>query len=59
LRAFTRPASPTQAALPRFPQSYGERIVFVADGNIWSVGKTGGEAVRLTSAEGQDMFPRV
>jgi tricorn protease len=48
-----------QAALPRFPQPYGDRIVFVADGNIWSVGKAGGEAVRLTSALGQDMMPRV
>jgi tricorn protease len=52
-------ASTAQAALPRFPQPFGDRIVFVADGNIWSVGKSGGEAVRLTSAQGQDMFPRV
>jgi tricorn protease len=44
--------SSAQAALPRFPQPYGDRIVFVADGNIWSVGKSGGEAVRLTSAQG-------
>ena len=48
-----------RAALPRFPQPYGDRIVFVADGNVWSVGKTGGTAERLTSAAGQDMFPRV
>jgi tricorn protease len=46
------------AALPRFPQPYGDRIVFVADGNLWSVSKAGGEAERLTSAPGQDMFPR-
>ena len=52
-------ASAAHAALPRFPQPYGDRIVFVADGNIWSVSKAGGEAVRLTSAPGQDMFPRV
>ena len=51
-------ASAASAALPRFPQPFGDRIVFVADGNVWSVGKTGGEAVRLTSASGQDMFPR-
>jgi tricorn protease len=51
--------STAQAALPRFPQPYGDRIVFVADGNIWSVGRNGGQAVRLTSAAGQDMFPRV
>ena len=47
------------AALPRFPQPYGDRIVFVADGNLWSVAKAGGAAERLTSAPGQDMFPRV
>src|SRR5215831_6825408 len=48
-----------QAALPRFPQPFGDRIVFVADGNIWWVAKSGGVAVRMTSAPGQDMFPRV
>ena len=47
------------AALPRFPQPFGDRIVFVADGNLWSVPKAGGTALRLTSAPGQDMFPRV
>jgi tricorn protease len=52
-------AQPAKAALPRFPQPYGDRIVFVADGNVWSVPKTGGTAVRLTSAQGQDMLPRV
>jgi tricorn protease len=51
-------AATAHAALPRFPQPTGDRIVFVADGNVWSVGKDGGEAVRLTSAQGQDMFPR-
>ncbi len=47
-----------RAALPRFPQPFGERIVFVADGNLWSVPRDGGTALRLTSAPGQDMFPR-
>ncbi len=51
--------APAQAALPRFPQPFGDRIVFVADGNIWSVPRTGGTATRLTSASGQDLFPRV
>ena len=55
----TAPLCAAHAALPRFPQPYGERIVFVADGNVWSVPKTGGTAVRLTSAQGQDMLPRV
>ena len=47
------------AALPRFPQPAGDKVVFVADGNIWMVPKAGGTAIRLTSAAGQDMFPRV
>ena len=47
------------AAIPRFPQPFGDRIVFVADGNLWSVPQTGGTALRLTSAPGQDMMPRV
>jgi tricorn protease len=51
--------SPAWAALPRFPQPFGDRVVFVADGNIWSVPRAGGTATRLTSASGQDMFPRV
>jgi tricorn protease len=53
------PLAPAHAALPRFPQPFGDRIVFVASGNVWSVPKAGGVATRLTSAPGQDMFPRV
>jgi tricorn protease len=53
------PLAAVRAALPRFPQPFADRIVFVADGNIWSVPKSGGVAMRLTSAPGQDMFPRV
>ena len=52
-------ATPTMAALPRYPQPYGDRIVFVADGNIWSVPRSGGTAMRMTSGPGQDMMPRV
>ena len=59
LGASTVSISAAQAALPRFPQPYGDRIVFVADGNVWSVPKSGGAAERLTNAAGQDMLPRV
>jgi tricorn protease len=48
-----------RGALPRFPQPFGDSIVFVANGNVWSVPRSGGTAVRLTSAPGQDMLPRV
>jgi tricorn protease len=53
------PLAAAHAALPRFPQPFGDKIVFVAGGNVWSVPKSGGSATRLTSAPGQDMFPRV
>jgi tricorn protease len=53
------PLAAAHAALPRFPQPFGDSIVFVASGNVWSVPKSGGSATRLTSAPGQDMFPRV
>src|SRR5271154_2853635 len=53
------PLAVAHAALPRFPQPFGDRIVFVASGNVWSVPRSGGTATRLTSAPGQDMFPRV
>jgi tricorn protease len=49
----------TRAALPRFPQPFGDRIVFVANGHVGSMPKSGDTAVRLTSVPGQDMFPRV
>ena len=57
--AFISLSLTARAALPRFPQPLGDRIVFVADGNVWEVSRTGGTAERLTSAPGQDMFPRV
>src|SRR3984957_9139683 len=53
------PLAAAYAALPRFPQPFGDKIVFVASGNVWSVPKSGGTATRLTSAPGQDMSPRV
>ncbi|NPD68887.1 hypothetical protein HN018_03060 [Lichenicola cladoniae] len=50
-----------QAAAPtlmRFPNSHGDRIVFVAHGNLWTVAKAGGTAQRLTADPGQDLMPR-
>lgn len=49
---------PARAALPRYPQLHNGQIVFVADGNLWQVARTGGTARRLTSDPGQDMLPR-
>jgi tricorn protease len=46
------------AALPRYPNLHNGTIVFVADGNLWEVSRTGGTARRLTSDPGQDVMPR-
>jgi tricorn protease-like protein len=46
------------AALPRYPHLHNGMIVFVADGNLWEVPRTGGTAHKLTSDPGQDVMPR-
>ncbi len=50
-----RAAAPT---LMRFPNAHGDRIVFVAHGNLWTVPREGGTALRLTADPGQDVMPR-
>ncbi len=45
-------------ALPRFPTLHGDKIVFEAHGNLWSVARTGGTAQRLTSESGFELLPR-
>ncbi|MBB5606390.1 tricorn protease [Janthinobacterium sp. S3M3] len=47
------------AAIPRYPQAYGGKIVFSANEKLWRVPRAGGVAVQLTSGEGQDIYPRV
>ncbi len=46
------------ATLMRFPNASQGRIVFVAHGNLWSVPRAGGTALRLTADPGQDVMPR-
>jgi len=50
---------PASAALPRYPQAYDGKIVFSAEEQLWSVPRTGGVAVQLTSGSGTDIYPRV
>ncbi len=45
--------------LLRFPDINGNQIVFVYAGDIWSVGANGGEARRLTSHDGNELFPKL
>ena len=47
-----------EARLLRFPATNGEEIVFSYAGDLYKVPVTGGEAQRLTSHVGYEMFPR-
>src|SRR5579875_998821 len=42
----------------RFPTIHGDRIVFVADDDLWTVGAEGGSARRLTAGRGPMSRPR-
>ena len=42
----------------RFPATNGQRIVFAAEGDLWEVPMTGGQAVRLTTHAGDEWFPK-
>lgn len=47
------------ARLLRFPDVNGNLIAFVYAGDIWTVNTNGGEARRLTSHEGLELFPKI
>jgi tricorn protease len=42
----------------RFPAIHAERVVFAAEGDLWSVSTAGGPAMRLTTHAGSEAFPR-
>ena len=46
------------ASLMRFPDVSDKNIVFAYANDIWIVPKTGGEASRLSSPKGQEVFPK-
>jgi len=43
----------------RYPAIYGQTIVFVAEGDLWTVGTEGGIARRLTSHPGAETRPHI
>ncbi|MBN1213060.1 MAG: PD40 domain-containing protein, partial [candidate division Zixibacteria bacterium] len=47
-----------EARLLRFPDVNGDKMAFVYAGDIYIAPRAGGQAVRLTSHEGLEMFPK-
>ncbi len=45
--------------LMRFPDINNDLIAFVYAGDIWTVNANGGDAVRLTSHKGLELFPKI
>jgi tricorn protease len=45
--------------LLRYPHISGNLIAFVYAGDIWTVDSSGGDAKRLTSHEGMELFPKI
>lgn len=45
--------------LKRFPHIHGDTVVFVSGGDIWKAPVSGGEAVRLTLHDGEELYPRI
>lgn len=59
LAALARPAAALEECrLMRMPDIQGDRIAFVYAGDLWSVARAGGAAVRLTTHDGQEVFPK-
>jgi tricorn protease len=57
LTAFAATAA-AQTKLLRFPDIYGERVVFTYAGDIWAASASGGSAVRLTAHPGMEVFAK-
>ena len=51
-------AQQQEARLLRFPSTNGEEVVFTYGGDLYKASIEGGQATRLTSHVGYEMFPR-
>ncbi len=52
-------AAISDARLLRFPDIRNDMVAFVYAGDIWTVGANGGDARRITSHEGLELFPKI
>lgn len=59
LSISTKVAATEDARMLRFPNINRNLIVFVYAGDIWTVDSNGGEARRLTSHPGLELFPKI
>ena len=48
----------SEGRLMRFPDIYKDKIVFSYAGDLWLVSSAGGEARRITSSPGLELFPK-
>ncbi len=59
LVAVVAPAAALEECrLMRMPDIQGDRIVFAYAGDLWTVARTGGAATRITTHDGQEVFPK-
>lgn len=56
--AMATPSFAEEARLLRFPDIHGDHVVFVYAGDIYVASTKGGEARRLTSHHGRELFPK-
>lgn len=52
------PTTYTQTKLLRFPDIYGDRVVFTYGGDLWTASAAGGAAIRLTAHPGMEVFAK-
>src|SRR5215204_3981290 len=48
----------SQTKLLRFPDIYGDRVVFTYGGDLWTAGTGGGAATRLTAHPGVETYAK-
>jgi tricorn protease len=58
IAVFTATAISAQTKLLRFPDVYGDRVVFTYGGDLWTTPTSGGTAVRLTAHPGVETYAK-
>lgn len=59
LPSALRADGPPEARLLRYPDAWGDFVVFTYAGDLWRAPVAGGPAYRLTTHAGQEIFPKV